>query len=306
MLSILLVSLFLNRYVQGSIALVPSKLHSIKAPFEGSQLQNVISTGDIEYGESSVKLARSIPHSKGAVWFSNPNSYADWQATFSFTIKGPDHGSDGMGFWYTRYPGKLGPVFGGPEKWSGLGVFIDGFDNDGKGNNPAIMGVLNQGDVNFRMDMDGEGQYFGGCVRNIRNTKQPVVVRVTYINKTIKVEIDDNGKPEKEEFMSCMERPNTDLPQGYFFGVSAGSGVVPDEFFLHYFNLFELKKGDASKSDSISSKENAASEAKAVPASVSSAELERLIKNMQSNINALVGPFHPQDRNLFKRLADLE
>src|SRR5260370_39368423 len=106
--------------VLGSIALISSKQHSVKAPFDGPQLQNIISTGDIEYGDTSIKLSRSIPNSKGAIWFSNPNPYSDWQVTMSFEMKGPEQGSDGMAFWYTRHPGKLGPVFGGPEKWNGL------------------------------------------------------------------------------------------------------------------------------------------------------------------------------------------
>jgi hypothetical protein len=296
----LLFSLNLVASAFGSIALIASKLHSVKAPFEGAQLQNIISTGDVEYGDTSIKLARSIPHSRGGIWFSNQNPYSDWQVTMAFEMKGPDHGSDGMAFWYTRYPGKTGPVFGGPEKWNGLGVFIDGFDNDGKGNNPAIMGVLNQGDISFRMDHDGEGQYFGGCVRNVRNTKHPVVMRITYINKTLKVEIDDNGKSEKEEFMSCMERANTDLPLGYFFGVSAGTGGLADEFFLHHFTVSELKRGEGPKQEPNASKDKEASTTGA------NLELERLIRNMQSNINALFGPFIPNDRNLFKRLSDIE
>ena len=105
--------------------------------------------------------------------------------------------------------------------------------------------------------------------------------------------------------MSCMERANTDLPQGYYFGVSAGSGAVPDEFFLHYFSLFELKKGEGPKQEPMVSGASTA-DVKMVPAPLGNSELERLIKNMQSNINALVGPFNPADRNLFKRLSDIE
>ena len=293
------------------IALVPSTNHFLQAPYDGSQIRNIISAGEVEYGEQGVRLGRPVPNSKGAVWFSQPNTFPDWQLMLTFSIKGPDHGSDGLALWYTRSPGQLGPVFGSADRWHGLGVLVDGYDNDGKGNNPAIMGVLNQGDVSFRMDVDGEGQYFGGCVRQVRNSQHPVKMRITFINKVLKVEIDDSGH-SNEEYMSCLERANTDLPLGYYFGVSAGAGQVPDEFSLHSFNLYELKRGEAEiASKAAASKQqgqNAQSSqsAGAAPVGVNTAELERMVKNMQSNLNAVMGTFKPGDRAIFKRLSDLE
>lgn len=53
-------------------------------------------------------------------------------------------------FWYTSSKGDYnGPVFGSSDKWTGLGVFFDSFDNDGKHNNPYIMGVVNDGSQVF-------------------------------------------------------------------------------------------------------------------------------------------------------------
>lgn len=34
--------------------------------------------------------------------------------------------------WFTENPGSLGPVFGSADKWKGLGIFFDSFDNDGQ------------------------------------------------------------------------------------------------------------------------------------------------------------------------------
>lgn len=42
-----------------------------------------------------------------------------------------------------------GDVFGSSDKWFGLGVFFDSFDNDNKHNNPYIMAVLNDGTKKF-------------------------------------------------------------------------------------------------------------------------------------------------------------
>jgi hypothetical protein len=53
-------------------------------------------------------------------------------------------------FWYTQSKGAYdGEVFGSSDKWVGLGLFFDSFDNDGKHNNPYIMAVLNDGTKQF-------------------------------------------------------------------------------------------------------------------------------------------------------------
>lgn len=50
-------------------------------------------------------------------------------------------GADGMAFWYTKQPGpigtnscifahQLGPVFGNKDRWQGIGIIFDTFDND--------------------------------------------------------------------------------------------------------------------------------------------------------------------------------
>ena len=47
--------------------------------------------------------------------------------------------------WFTDKPGGEGPVFGSTDKWNGLGVFFDSFDNDNKRNNPYVMAMVNDG-----------------------------------------------------------------------------------------------------------------------------------------------------------------
>ena len=36
-------------------------------------------------------------------------------------------------------------MFGSTDKWKGLGIFFDSFDNDGQRNNPYIMAMVNDG-----------------------------------------------------------------------------------------------------------------------------------------------------------------
>ena len=37
--------------------------------------------------------------------------------------------------WFTEELGKPGPVFGSSDKWKGMGLFFDSFDNDGEVSN---------------------------------------------------------------------------------------------------------------------------------------------------------------------------
>lgn len=53
-------------------------------------------------------------------------------------------------FWYTTQRGEYtGDVFGSSDRWNGLGIIFDSFDNDNKHNNPYIMAVVNDGTKNF-------------------------------------------------------------------------------------------------------------------------------------------------------------
>lgn len=64
-------------------------------------------------------------------------------------------GADGMAIWITDDLLRLGNTFGGQNPWTGLGIMLDSFDNDGKGDNPAIYGLLSNGDF-YDPQTDGD------------------------------------------------------------------------------------------------------------------------------------------------------
>ena len=93
--------------------------------------------------------------------------------TFKVTGRGRI-GADGLAFWYTAAKVCLslrfflfhektailatlqstespatGHVYGSVDRWIGLGLFFDSFDNDNKHNNPYIMAMTNDGTKNF-------------------------------------------------------------------------------------------------------------------------------------------------------------
>ena len=92
-------------------------------------------------------MAPSLRSQKGAIWTKQHTAFDWWEIEIVFRISGRGRiGADGLAFWYTTEKGDYnGDVFGSSDKWSGLGIFFDSFDNDNKHNNPYISAVLNDG-----------------------------------------------------------------------------------------------------------------------------------------------------------------
>jgi len=73
-------------------------------------------------------------------------SFDWWEVEIQFRVTGRGRiGADGVAFWFTSTKGFEGPVFGSSDKWNGLGIFFDSFDNDNKHNNPYVLAMLNDG-----------------------------------------------------------------------------------------------------------------------------------------------------------------
>ena len=96
-------------------------------------------------------------------------------------------GADGLAFWFTSTKGFEGPVFGSSDKWNGLGIFFDSFDNDNKHNNPYIMSMLNDGNKVYDHQHDGSTQQLAGCLRDFRNKPFPVKARIEYFRNVLTV-----------------------------------------------------------------------------------------------------------------------
>lgn len=86
-----------------------------------------------------VRLAPSLKSQKGAIWTKAPTEFEWWEVDIVFRISGRGRiGADGMAFWYTTEQGDYnGNSFGSSDRWNGLGVLFDSFDNDNAHNNPV-------------------------------------------------------------------------------------------------------------------------------------------------------------------------
>lgn len=86
-----------------------------------------------------VRLAPSLKSQKGAIWTKTKTDFEWWEVDIVFRISGRGRiGADGLAFWYTTEQGDYnGNSFGSSDRWNGLGIFFDSFDNDNAHNNPV-------------------------------------------------------------------------------------------------------------------------------------------------------------------------
>lgn len=291
----ILISLVVITLVSCNLVLNLSPNHSFKPPIT-SLSQRFLITGDLDFrSPTSLRLCNQRPTNRAALWARHPNPFPDWQALMVFKVSGDAvQGGDGLGFWYAKNVGQAGPVNGGPSRWFGLAVFVDTDGQElegGGGGGSRVVAALNQNDQEWKQEKRGEGQYFGGCLAKLRNTAVPVHMRVTYVNRILKVELDDSK--EGQGFANCLERSNTDLAPGMFFGLTAGTGDVPDLFEVLSFEVYELKR------DGVSGNQQQQQQQPAV-------NTERQLNLMQSNLNAVLGQMLPGDRSILQRLESIE
>lgn len=97
-----------------------------------------------------------------------------------------------------------GPVFGAGDQWRGLGVFFDSFDNDGKGNNPYIMAMLNDGTKQYDHQTDGSNQQLAGCLRDFRNKPFPVRAKIEYYKNVLTVMFHSGNTNNDDEYELCL------------------------------------------------------------------------------------------------------
>lgn len=177
-----------------------------------------------------VRVAPSLKSRKGWLWAKNPLPFKDWIVDVVMRIHGRGKvGADGMVFWVTTDREQEGPIFGSKDMWNGLGVFFDSFDNDGRGNNPAIYAVMNDGRQTFDHNNDGGAQIIGSCLRDFRNKPYPYRVRVEYYRNTLTVSVSTGMQANEEASEMCLRVENVNIPQNAYLGLSSATGGLADD-----------------------------------------------------------------------------
>ncbi|XP_073964848.1 LOW QUALITY PROTEIN: lectin, mannose binding protein ergic53 [Choristoneura fumiferana] len=186
---------------------------------------NAIASGE------SVRLAPSLRSQKGAIWTRQPINFDWWEVDVMFKVTGRGRiGADGLAFWYTSARGEYtGEVFGSSDRWNGLAIIFDSFDNDNKHNNPYIMAVLNDGTKVFDHKSDGSQQMLSGCLRDFRNKPFPTRARIEYYLNTLTVSFHNGMTNNEADYELCFRAENVVLPRGGHFGLSAATGGLADD-----------------------------------------------------------------------------
>ncbi|XP_068226768.1 protein ERGIC-53 [Palaemon carinicauda] len=207
--------------------------YSFKGPYlaqKDNQVPFWQYSGNAIASEESVRITPSLRSQKGQIWTKNPTSFEWWEVDFVFRVTGRGRiGADGLAFWFTSAPGVEGPVFGSSDKWNGLGVFFDSFDNDNKRNNPYIMAMVNDGTIVYDHEHDGASQQLGGCLRDFRNKPFPVRARIEYYKNVLTLMVHSGMTNNDKDYEICMRAENVRLPASGYFGVSAATGGLADD-----------------------------------------------------------------------------
>uniref|UniRef100_A0A6B2ECP4 Putative mannose lectin ergic-53 involved in glycoprotein traffic n=1 Tax=Phlebotomus kandelakii TaxID=1109342 RepID=A0A6B2ECP4_9DIPT len=196
-----------------------------------------------EYGgnaiasSESVRIAPSLRSQKGAIWTKSRTNFDWWDVEIVFRVSGRGRvGADGLAFWFTTEKGDYnGDVFGSSDRWQGLGLFFDSFDNDNKHNNPYIMAVLNDGTKKFDHQNDGTTQLLSGCLRDFRNKPFPTRARIEYYNNILTVLFHNGMTNNNEDYEMCLRAEGVKLPQAGYFGLSAATGGLADDHDVFHF-----------------------------------------------------------------------
>lgn len=207
--------------------------------------------------DNEVHLIGRGPKTKGTFW-ANEQCHADqWEVNFEVSVSGnADKPGKGFAFWYTSNVMAPGILFGSEERYEGFGLLFDSYDDDGKNDNPIIMGWINDGTKVFNHDTDGLGTRFGGCRAKYRNRGNKVGVKVIYQHDSLKVLLDmrNNGVWER-----CLVKDNIYLAAGSYFGFSAANQAESegDEVKLLSFkaNDLETKESVAAEDAEVKKKE---------------------------------------------------
>uniref|UniRef100_A0A8D3A024 Lectin, mannose-binding, 1 n=1 Tax=Scophthalmus maximus TaxID=52904 RepID=A0A8D3A024_SCOMX len=220
----------------------PHRRFEYKYSFKGPHLSQSdgsvpfwIHTGNAIPSADQVRITPSLRSQKGSVWTKNKVNFEHWEAEVTFRVSGRGRmGADGLALWFTTEQGLDGPVYGAADRWNGLGIFFDSFDNDGKKNNPAILVVGNNGNLVYDHQNDGSTQALGTCLRDFRNKPYPVRAKIMYYKQTLTVMINNGFTPDRDDYEFCTKVDNMVIPTEGFFGISAATGGLAGVFFLSF------------------------------------------------------------------------
>ncbi|KAM3721822.1 Protein ERGIC-53 [Dirofilaria immitis] len=197
--------------------------------------------GDAVASREQLRLAPSMRSRRGLAWNKRVMAESDhFEIQVAFRITGQGRiGADGIAVWYTAQQPILGPVFGANDYWTGMGLFLDSFDNDAQKNNPFVALMINDGTRQYDHQTDGSQQMLSGCQKDFRNKPYPVHLKIEYLHNVLTVSLSD-GLQAVPRYELCIRSENIFLPKNGFFGISAATGGLADDHDIIEYSVFSL------------------------------------------------------------------
>jgi len=207
-----------------------SYLHSNKYDVGGTTVINV---------DKYYRLTPDYQSRKGWIWSKNKFSPKFFSVDITYHIhgKGTTVYGDGFAFWMTSEKLGVGNALGASEKWNGLGILFDTYQNGGfTYADSRIQALINDGTKTYNKDNDGKEIELAGCNHKIRNIDWETKARFKYVeNQFMSLELNVNGL---NEYVECFRVPSPKLPKEIYFGFTGETGGVSDahdiiEFLVH-------------------------------------------------------------------------
>ncbi|XP_041590785.1 protein ERGIC-53-like isoform X2 [Vulpes lagopus] len=223
-------------------------------------------------GPEEVRLAPSTQSLSGAVWSRAPVLFSAWEVEVQMRVTGPGRlGAQGMAVWYTRDKGQVGLAPGGLTSWDGIGILFDSSAEDtqvsgdlraalpstlrtpahthGSGRlsspqqSPVIRVLASDGHTRLESHGDGASGELGSCRWDFRNLPRPFTARITYWGHRLRVSL-SSGLTPSDLYEVCVDTGPLLLVPGGFFGVSAATSTLADDYDILSFLTFSLSEPD--------------------------------------------------------------
>ncbi|EEU46586.1 uncharacterized protein NECHADRAFT_92909 [Fusarium vanettenii 77-13-4] len=217
----------------GNIKSISLRTHSLTQPYLDSDMQSrwYDFGGDtIIRTDSYIRLTSDRPSQSGWMYSRVPLTATNWQVEVEFKISGKNQlYGDGFAMWITRQRAQQGTVFGGPDKFEGLGIFVDTYKNNRPGVVfPYVMAMHGDGQTTYDKSNDGKHTELAGCsARGIRHASIPTKMRLTYFqDKQLKLELQYKVEDEWQTCFELDEPPA--IPNIAYVGFTAETGELSD------------------------------------------------------------------------------
>ncbi|CAO3704109.1 unnamed protein product [Rhizopus stolonifer] len=177
-----------------------------------------------------IRLTSKKQSQSGFLWSRMPLASDNFEVEIEFKVEGTSGHlyGDGFAMWLTRQRMLPGPVFGSVDRFEGLGVFFDTYDNERSHRHsfPYVSAMFNDGTQTYDNDKDGSDTELAGCEADFRLRGIPTRAKFTY-HKANFIQLDLQWKTE-DEWDFCFKKHDITLPEHLYLGFSAHTGEVTD------------------------------------------------------------------------------